>query len=516
MSMMALYQLSNSYIGYVGKDHHISDDKAQSLMSSYIEWVRRTQRTIKISDRPAEDRGRSLLIVHDSVHGEPQWDIATALPATTDHCSMLTAAPGLRAQALMLIGNEAGLGVGDLWDVIKFDLDWLVNASDRETETCDMWGETMGNVFFWNDVTMVFALMEGYHWAVNYGDEVRANTYKNTAKDKIGDASIGHLVLDSETGGIILTECAVEPKESQCNKDGKGVSSAVIVALIHGNRWNWKGDIGTAAKDRVFADGSPLITPIAGVVARTVEKLNKEFCDRFLINRKDTEAGVPGILYGRYAKDKHLGGNPWLSSTAALASLLYQASSFISAGNVLDPQELLAWRGAFGDSFGGMAEDFIAVGDAVLLRLRHHLGDESHLYEELDRHTGRQFNAKDFTWSYVEVLLANAERMQALEHAGLFKWTKPDALRIFKIAALCLLVVLVIGCVGGIFWFKRNKPEEWRKLLPENCGRTALVEDGKESLASHRVVPSDTNKPGEQTQGASNYRQSREIAHLNT
>jgi len=506
LSMMALYHLSNSYIGYVGEGSQISDYTAQSVMSAYVEWVRRIQRTIKISDKPAEAVGRSLL-VRDSVHGEPRWDVATALPIVSEHCSLQTSVPSLRAQALMLIGNEAGLAVGDIWDLIKFDLDWLVNASDRETHTCDLWGETMGNQFMWNDVTMVFALMEGHRWALNFGDTKRAKMYQATAKDKIGDASAGHLLMDATTGGIVLSDCLVEGEDSQespCHQSGKGVSTAVIFALIHGNRWNWKGDAGIDVHDRVMATGSPLITPTAAVVARTVQKLNKEFCTRFDVNTQDTEAGVPGILYGRYATDAFLGGNPWLSSTAALASLFYQASSFISAGNLLDPEELLAWRGALGESFSGEAEDFLAAGDSVLLRLRHHIGDSSHLYEELDRRTGRQFNAEDMTWSYVEVLMANTERMAALEHAGRFSWTKPDPLWILKALGWCLFSLLVSGCIGSIIWFRLyRKTEEWRQLLPidtspkltprDNVSPRSRREAHKEpaSQASHKVLPSD-------------------------
>jgi GH15 family glucan-1,4-alpha-glucosidase len=38
-----------------------------------------------------------------------------------------------------------------------------------------------------------------------------------------------------------------------------------------------------------------------------------------------------------------------------------------------------------------------------------------HVYEQLDRNTGAQYNAEDLTWSYAEILGAMRERTTALE-----------------------------------------------------------------------------------------------------
>lgn len=66
---------------------------------------------------------------------------------------------------------------------------------------------------------------------------------------------------------------------------------------------------------------------------------------------------------------------------------------------------------------------FISAGDSVLRRLRYHIevgaqrsgevGQWS-LYEQLDKATGQQYNAKDLTWSYAEVLTALAAREEAV------------------------------------------------------------------------------------------------------
>lgn len=49
------------------------------------------------------------------------------------------------------------------------------------------------------------------------------------------------------------------------------------------------------------------------------------------------------------------------------------------------------------------------------MRLRNHISeqDDLHLFEQIDRSSGRQYNAKDLTWSYAEVLNALVTRHSA-------------------------------------------------------------------------------------------------------
>jgi GH15 family glucan-1,4-alpha-glucosidase len=58
---------------------------------------------------------------------------------------------------------------------------------------------------------------------------------------------------------------------------------------------------------------------------------------------------------------------------------------------------------------------FIGAGDAVMLRLKHHIqGDpDGHVYEQINKATGEQYNARDLTWSYAEILGALGERKKA-------------------------------------------------------------------------------------------------------
>ncbi|CAJ1378135.1 unnamed protein product, partial [Effrenium voratum] len=153
----------------------------------------------------------------------------------------------------------------------------------------------------------------------------------------------------------------------------------------------------------------------------TVKAYNKEFCSLYEINAQDSRNAVPGVLYGRYAADQYGakdGGNPWHLITAALASLLYQVAERVATGTVLSRQEIAAWKAAVngGDNFLGQSKDFVAAGDSVLVRLRQHIApeDDMHLFEQIDRSTGQQYNAKDLTWSYTEVFNALLQRMRAI------------------------------------------------------------------------------------------------------
>lgn len=110
--------------------------------------------------------------------------------------------------------------------------------------------------------------------------------------------------------------------------------------------------------------------------------------------------------------------------TAALANVLYRAA--LSAAASLPSHDAVdAWRATFGADFGesagGLPVAFAAAGDSVLRRLRMHVvsDDADHLYEQLNRTDGRQYNAKDLTWSYAEMFGALHQRRLALDAIAL-------------------------------------------------------------------------------------------------
>ena len=148
------------------------------------------------------------------------------------------------------------------------------------------------------------------------------------------------------------------------------------------------------------------------------------FCNEYAINTADTSKGLPGVLYGRYQGDSYAGGNPWVLSTAALASLFYRGAIDILAHGVPSASVLDAWKKAFNTqtalptSASALAKFFAAQGDGVLLRLRSHVTARGfHLDEQIDRNNGAQISAKDLTWSYAEVLNAMSHRKNYLSRA---------------------------------------------------------------------------------------------------
>lgn len=127
---------------------------------------------------------------------------------------------------------------------------------------------------------------------------------------------------------------------------------------------------------------------------------------RYQINKQDSSAGVPGVLYGRYQGDTYAGGNPWQLATAALASLFYRAAAHVLQHGAPSAQALAVWKNAINSpsdlptSASALAQVFAAQGDGVLLRLRRHVqGKDWHLDEQIDRNTGFQLSAEDLTWS---------------------------------------------------------------------------------------------------------------------
>jgi len=80
--------------------------------------------------------------------------------------------------------------------------------------------------------------------------------------------------------------------------------------------------------------------PTTTEVASTIEVYNRVFCGEYDINSNDTEAGIPGILYGRYPGDSYAGGNPWVLNSAYLAYNFYNgASELLTTNKMLSEDE---------------------------------------------------------------------------------------------------------------------------------------------------------------------------------
>ena len=264
---------------------------------------------------------------------------------------------------------------------IKYDLDYVVTG--YTSNTCDLWEEIRDADLFWNRVTMKKAMIMGAAFATQMGDSTAAASYTATA------AAINATLYSNHYKSGFVQEC-----------DSRTRDSAVILGFNHG-----------------YEESDGMFNPLAIEVANTVNSYNMLFCSQYTINTADTTAAVPGVLYGRYSGDSYAGGNPWVLSTAALASLFYRGATEVLTKGVPSSTVLAAWKTAFNSptdlptTQAELAAVFANQGDGVLLRLRNHVeADGFHLDEQIDRNTGLQASAEDLTWSYAEVLIAMHHR----------------------------------------------------------------------------------------------------------
>jgi len=413
ISIAALQKVGRSALATLGDSDHVTSGYVRETVQAYARWVGRR-------------RGHNKAGTED-VYLEPKWNITTGQPYGGGWCRPQTDGPGLRAMALMqyarhqwssfesrlraMMAPNDGWSVDRshlnwLWSIIRKDLDWIAQQGYNRS-TCDLWEETMDGDLLWNRMTMRAALLHGQRFARDVQDLERAELYGHAAEVRLGDPLAGH--TDREG---FLTECATTGGGLGCRLKRKQIDGSVILSLIHDGR-----PIDPMVQ-AITAPPAARHTSVA--VARTVLRYNEAFCEAYPINRKDTADGVPGVLYGRYSKDMYGKGNPWVLITASLATLLYRAAHAVQEGHSLSPEEVRMWRLALNHrSFSGLGRDFIAAGDAVLLRIAHHVRlDGGHLYEQIDKNSGRQYNARDLTWSYAEVLVALVERGEALDGMG--------------------------------------------------------------------------------------------------
>lgn len=350
----------------------------ETTVKSYAQWVLHNQ---------AEKDPNGI-----DVRTEPKFELPNGEVFTGGWCRPQNDGPGLRATAL-IIAAESLIANGEtnyvkefLWTgnsasynggAIKFDLDYVVD--NYASNTCDLWEEIRDADLFWNRFTMKKAMIVGAAFATKMGDSSSASRYTKAMQ------AINSTIYSKHFNGAFVQECGSRTRDS-----------AVIVGFNDG-----------------FDELDSMFAPTSYEVAMTVASYNTMFCNEYKVNQDDTAKAIPGVLYGRYQGDNYAGGNPWVLSTAALASLFYRGASYILAHGVPNSATMAVWQKAF-NSVNALPTDrtalanvFAAQGDGVLLRLRNHVSSKGfHLDEQIDRNTGVQVSAEDLTWSYAEVLNA--------------------------------------------------------------------------------------------------------------
>lgn len=376
--------------------------KIQSNMDSYIQWVLRVQ-------GESDPNGIDIRV-------EPKFNLPNGDPYTGGWCRPQTDAPGLRVITLSLYADVlTKAGKTDtikryLWTgssstykggAVKNDLDWLVG--NWKQNGCDLWEEVQSDDFFWGRMNFRKAFLRGAALATQMGDNASAAIYKQAAADV-------EAALASHWTGSYIEEAS-----------NRKLDGAVISAF-----------------NEAFNDDE-YFKPTDAQVAQTITALNTLFCHQFNINQKDTTAGIPGVLYGRYGGDIYAGGNPWILLSADLAKLFYRGAIAITEARdtgktILDDADYGYWEKAMNMASGSLSTGFIttkdinlasamlSAGDAVMTRIYSHVkNDGGHLAEQLDRETGVQKSAKDLSWSYACTLVAMKLREKAANQVQKFQ-----------------------------------------------------------------------------------------------
>lgn len=301
------------------------------------------------------------------IRTEPKYEIPSGNAYTGGWCRPQNDGPGL--QAITLINTASDYLIS--WPTIKYNLDYIV--SGYNSDTCDLWEEIVSPDFFWNRVTMFKSLLLGSRLANKLGFTNDAVTWNNTAN------VIKSNIYSTHWNGYYFYESNNRP-----------VDGAVIVALNDG-----------------YDELTNFLDPLSYEIASTVYYYNQVFSSEYPINNNDKT--FYGILYGRYPGDIYAGGNPWILTTAALSSLMYRISNKLLQGYKFSDSTIKLWKQALNIETipSNQSEFFKAQGDGILLRIKKYIQNYSfHMYEQIDKNTGKQISAYDLTWSYAEVLNA--------------------------------------------------------------------------------------------------------------
>ncbi|KAJ3075042.1 glycoside hydrolase 15 protein [Quaeritorhiza haematococci] len=323
--------------------------------------------------------------------------------------------PALRASTLIRFamvylekGGDINLVRQRLYDsklpsdtAVKVDLEYVANV--WRNKNFDLWEEIPAQHFFTRMVQRR-ALIEGAAFAKMLGDNGAANFYAQQSKEleKVIDSH-----WDNNRGYI--NEMLETP--DYYKREGRNV--ATVLAVIHG--YNFDGFYAPTS-DRVLA---------------SVEKLRQDFEREYRIAgavRTDEKGLALGTPFGRYKEDVYDGsqgapgqatrGNPWFLATLAVAEMYFMAiEEYTKSGSItVTPLSLPFFQGikanvAAGATYAKGSAEFDNViaalaqsADALIRRVKFHVGPSRRMAEQYSRDSGFQLSAENLTWSYASVL----------------------------------------------------------------------------------------------------------------
>lgn len=351
-------------------------DVVREALDGYAAWVGKVQQ---------------MPDANNDVRIEPKFYIPSGKPYDGGWCRPQTDGPALRAMALsrygmLLLAAGQGDPKNDLWPLVKYDMEWV--TENWAQNGCDLWEEVRSENFYWNRMAFVYSLNQAADFADLIGETAMVTTYRKVAEE-IGETAKEHW----RAGEGYIYESQNRPYDG---------------AVIHA----------------IATFGEYLFAPDSQEAASTIAFLAEKFCNEYPINQEDNQAGISGILIGRYPGDSYAGGNPWQLLTAVTAEAFYLGAQLTekkivdkAAPAVLTLEDHKAWMDLLnlreGSTMADLAEAQLAAGDSIMTRMWNKIGgDGGKVDEQIDKYTGKQTSAEDLTWSYANILHALHTRKQ--------------------------------------------------------------------------------------------------------
>lgn len=380
----------------------------RTLLERYVTFSKLNQTTPTLSNGPGEPKYYVTGEAFSGPWGRPQND------GPAQRAFVLTR----WAQHLLGEGEEAYVrsvlydGKLPSFSVIKTDLEFV--AHNWRSPCVDLWEETHGHHYF-TRLQQRQALVEGAALAERLGDPGAGAWYRQQASGIESQMERFWSPGDNYLRATAPSPGAIKPT---------GLDTAVVLAVCE-----------------TYSKHFPFHAPDSDRVLATAHALYSAFVPMYAINRiTRTPAGepvFPGI--GRYPGDTYDGrpqrgeGNPWFLCTLALSELCYKASTLFRdqpsiainaqnagmlqlAAQLADPAVTLAAGSVVASEsreHRAIVTGLVAAGDAWLRRVRLHAGEDGSMSEQFDRDTGAMLSARDLTWSYVSMILAENWRCRA-------------------------------------------------------------------------------------------------------
>lgn len=313
--------------------------------------------------------------------------------------------------------------------LINQNLSYIVDNS--RGECYDLWESCLGQMFF-TKMIQIKALTAGAALSANFDNLSLASKYIASAED-LSCQAVEHYQTFAYGQEKFKAYCEgadiplnlsfpVYPKYKSNNFSkyrGMSLNSSIILGTLLGNlyeyslpnSWIYK----SLTKDKIIAkkfvnviqESKEDLSPTSLEVIKTVKLIadktfSKKGLDPYNIN-EDLPRGInligryPGDIYNGITWDDPLNkGNPWFITSIALAQYYYTLAYELKK------------------------PDYIAMGDKQMeLIFKFMDGKENAsgksfiMSEQIDRNTGEQTSANNYTWSYAQYLLAHRAYVKA-------------------------------------------------------------------------------------------------------